>query len=317
MIANLFIDREGRLRSGWRFLIALVTLFAAFFVAEMLARGVSANVAIQNMITRPVAAAIMLAVFLWMSRVLDHAPDPAEYIGLGLGRRWGRDFGGGLLLGAVLVSACVAVIALVGGYHLEPGPPITVSRWAAVGVVAWVFFFGAITEELGFRSYPFYRLIESLGNLGALLPSEALKARARSIGAWSAILLLGGLFGAVHLSNPNATFWGFANTVLIGVFFGLLMVRTGSLWLLWGLHFGWNFTLGALYGLPVSGINQFSVLWTGRAGGPTWLTGGAYGIEASATASVFILLALVVAIGLPAGAHAKATSGIQNGVAGS
>lgn len=311
MIANIFIDREGRLRSGWRFLISLVTLFAAFFISEVLARGISANIAIQNMITRPVAAAIMLLVFLWMSRTLDHAPDPTEYIGLGLGRRWGRDFGGGLLLGAALVSACVGVIAVVGGYHFDPGPPLTVSRWAAAGAVAWVLFFGAITEELGFRSYPFYRLIESLGNLASLLPFQAIKDRGKSIGAWSAIILLGGLFGAVHLANPNATFWGFANTVLIGVFFGLLMVRTGSLWLLWGLHLGWNFTLGALYGLPVSGINLFSVLWTGRPDGPTWLTGGDYGIEASATATAAILLALIVLIRLPAGGHSKATAGIQ------
>ena len=122
----------------------------------------------------------------------------------------------------------------------------------------------------------------------------------RVIRAWAAILLLAGLFGAVHLANPNATFFGFANTVLIGVFFGLLMVKTGSLWLLWGVHFGWNLTLGALYGLPVSGINQFSVLWTGHAEGPMWLTGGAYGIEASATVSVLILVAIVVVAFLPA-----------------
>jgi hypothetical protein len=311
VIASLFIDREGRLRSGWRFLLAIITLFGAFFVTDVLGRSVSANIALQNMINRPVAAAIMFLVFLWMSRNLDHAPDPAEYIGLGLDRRWRRDFGGGLLLGATLVSACVGVIAIVGGFHFEAGPPLTVSRWTGVAVVAWIFFFGAILEELGFRSYPFYRLIESLANLASLLPFQAIKDRGKSVGAWSAILLLGGLFGAVHLANPNATFWGFANTVLIGVFFGLLMVRTGSLWLLWGLHLGWNFTLGALYGLPVSGLNQFSVLWIGRPGGPTWLTGGAYGIEASATATMAILLALIVLIRLPAGAYSKATSGIQ------
>jgi hypothetical protein len=126
-----------------------------------------------------------------------------------------------------------------------------------------------------------------------------------------AILLLAGLFGAVHLANPNATFFGFANTVLIGVFFGLLMVKTRSLWLLWGLHFGWNFTLGALYGLPVSGINQFSVLWTGRADGPTWLTGGAYGLEGSATASVLILVVIMIVAWLPRRPDTIPAAGIQ------
>src|SRR4029078_9315712 len=121
------------------------------------------------------------------------------------------------------------------------------SRWTAAGVVAWIFFFGALAEELGFRSYPFQRLIECLGNLAGLTPSSTVNNKSHVIGAWAAILILAGLFGAVHLANPNATFFGFANTVLIGVFFGLLMVKTGSLWLLWGVHFGWNFSLGALF----------------------------------------------------------------------
>ena len=312
MIANLFIDHEGRLRSGWRFLLALITLFGAFLISEIVAGGITANVGVRNMISRPLAAAIMLVVFLWMAKLVDHAPRPSTYIGLETRGAWPVYLLVGLVVGAALVSICIGLIATVGSYRIEVGPSLTVSRWTAVAVVAWVFFFGALAEELGFRSYPFQRLIECLGNLASMFSSAALQRNSRDIGAWVAILLLAGLFGAVHLANPNATFFGFANTVLIGVFFGLLMVRTGSLWLLWGVHFGWNFTLGALYGLPVSGINQFSVLWTGRADGPTWLTGGAYGIEASATASVLILLAIIIVALLPRRPDALPSPRIQS-----
>lgn len=299
MIASIFIDRDGRLRSGWRFLLAVITLFAAFLISEVVAGGFTKDAAIRNVISRPLAAAIMLAVFLWMAKLLDHAPRPAAYIGLGEDHAWKRDLLGGCGLGAALVSICIGVIAISGGYHVAPSPSLAVSRSTAVAVVAWIFFCGALAEELGFRSYPFLRLIECFEKLTLLIPSPTAKSHARSIGSWFAILLLAGMFGAVHLGNPNATFFGFANTVLIGVFFGLLMVKTGSLWLLWGVHFGWNFTLGALYGLPVSGINQFSVLWTGHADGPNWLTGGAYGIEASATATGVILVALLAVAWLP------------------
>jgi hypothetical protein len=61
----------------------------------------------------------------------------------------------------------------------------------------------------------------------------------------------------------------------------------------------------------VSGISQFSVLWTGRADGPAWLTGGAYGIEASATASVLILVAIIVVALLPERPNMPATRSIQ------
>lgn len=311
MIANIFIDGSGRLRSGWRFLLALITVIGAFAVSETIASGVTKDATFRNVISRPVATAIMLVIFLWMARVLDHAPQAATYIGLGTERPWAQHFLGGCVLGGALVSICIGVIALVGHFHVEPGPSLKVSRWTAAGFVAWIFVFGALAEELGFRSYPFQRLIEPLEKLAFLFPSPAVKNHARSIGSWAAILLLAGLFGAGHLGNPNATFFGAANTVLIGIFFGLLMVRTGSLWLLWGVHFGWNFTLGALYGLPVSGINQFSVLWTGRAEGPTWLTGGPYGIEASGPATVLILLAILVTAWLPPRMDAVAPSGIQ------
>lgn len=299
MIASIFIDRDGRLRSGWRFLLAAITLFTAFLISEVVAGGFTEDIAIRNVISRPVAAAIMLSVFLWMAKQLDHAPRPATYIGLEGERARIKDLLGGCVLGAMLVSICIGLIAIAGSYHVAPGPNLSVGRWTAVAVVAWIFFLGALAEELGFRSYPFLRLIECFEKLSGLIPSAAIRSHARAIGEWFAILLLAGLFGAVHLGNPNATFFGFANTVLIGVFFGLLMVKTGSLWLLWGVHFGWNFTLGALYGLPVSGINQFSVLWTGRADGPNWLTGGAYGIEASATATGVILSALTAVAWFP------------------
>jgi hypothetical protein len=94
-------------------------------------------------------------------------------------------------------------------------------------------------------------------------------------------------------------------------------MRTNSLWLLWGLHFSWNMTLGLILGLPVSGLRIFSVIHEASTPGPQWLTGGFYGIEASATATAIILLAIVVVARLASRADAPDLSGIQNGVAGS
>jgi hypothetical protein len=57
---------------------------------------------------------------------------------------------------------------------------------------------------------------------------------------------------------------------------------------------GWNATLGLLYGLPVSGLTAFSVIVQSRASGPEWLTGGDYGLEASATGTVIILAGIAL-----------------------
>jgi hypothetical protein len=46
--------------------------------------------------------------------------------------------------------------------------------------------------------------------------------------------------------------------------------------------------------LPVSGLRDFAVVVRGSAGGPLWLTGGDYGIEASAVGTAVILVGLAL-----------------------
>jgi hypothetical protein len=285
---NVFIGADGRLRPGWRFLIAVIVVVAAYYASALIAASFAHNLATFESINRPLAALILFAVFLFFSRVLDEATDPATYLGLSPRSSSLKEWIAGFFCGSLLVSAAIAMIALLGHYSVEARPPLNVSRWTAASVVTWILFAGAIAEELAFRSYPFLALRKALSNLSRLLWMK----RPGVIGSWGASIFTGLLFGVIHLGNPNATLWGFIDTVLIGVFFGIIMARTGSLWLLWGLHFGWNFSLGVLFGLPVSGVRQFSVLWSGSAQGPRWLTGGDYGIEASATVAILTLVTL-------------------------
>lgn len=67
---------------------------------------------------------------------------------------------------------------------------------------------------------------------------------------------------------------------------GLLLVRTGSLWLLFGYHFGWNACSGNLFGLMVSGMDVTHTVWVTTLSGSDWLTGGSYGFESSLPAVI-------------------------------
>ena len=107
------------------------------------------------------------------------------------------------------------------------------------------------------------------------------------------------MFGVVHLANPGASLWGLINTILIGVLLSIAYLRTRALWLPWGIHFGWNFALGLLFGLPVSGLRIFNVMVRTTVSGPPWVTGGNYGVEASATTVVVILIGVVMVWKLP------------------
>jgi hypothetical protein len=68
---------------------------------------------------------------------------------------------------------------------------------------------------------------------------------------------------------------------------------TRRLWFPWGIHWGWNFLQDGVFGMPNSGITSLPSWIRPIIRGPEWLTGGAFGIEASA---VSVLLSVAVGI---------------------
>jgi hypothetical protein len=110
-------------------------------------------------------------------------------------------------------------------------------------------------------------------------------------GAAATVLPMGVLFGLLHAGNPNATWFGIANTAGFGVLFGYAYVRSRDLWLPIGLHFGWNLVL-PLFGANLSGIkivNEVTghrMVWTA---GSLW-SGGEYGPEASVLTTGVLLV---------------------------
>ena len=93
------------------------------------------------------------------------------------------------------------------------------------------------------------------------------------------LVISSAIFGALHLTNPHATLMSAAGIFLAGLLLGYAYVRTGQLWCSIGLHIGWNFFEGVVFGFPVSGLATFRLLET-RISGPDLWTGGAFGPEA-------------------------------------
>ena len=95
-----------------------------------------------------------------------------------------------------------------------------------------------------------------------------------------AVLLSSCVFSFLHLANPNAESIGFvaAGLFLAGVFLAFGYLRTRQLWLPIGLHIGWNFFEGVLFGFPVSGLDYFHLTRIQISGPQIW-TGGSFGPE--------------------------------------
>lgn len=284
---NFFVNKAGRLRSGWRLAIFVVAFAIAAMIIEL-----AAKVAIRLVLRDAAegfldstAGYIVQAVVLFASAaivgwacggLLEGLPFRA--LGWANHRGWLRDFGLGSIIGAVSVLLAVLVGVIGGGYHCNLNsavPPYAIGK-ALLG--SGLLFIGAAAgEEMLFRGYPLQTL-----------------TRARL--AWLAIFLTSVPFAAAHLSNPNVVRGvTFANTALAGVWLAIAYLRTRSLWLPLGIHWAWNWTMGSVLGLPVSGITRLgpAPLFRFQDTGPAWLTGGAYGPEGGAICTVAILASMV------------------------
>jgi len=93
------------------------------------------------------------------------------------------------------------------------------------------------------------------------------------------VVISSAVFGALHLGNPNATWVSAVGIFFAGIYLAYAYIRTKQLWLSIGLHIGWNFFEGVVFGFPVSGLDIYALTRIHVTGPQVW-TGGAFGPEA-------------------------------------
>lgn len=170
----------------------------------------------------------------------------------------------GLLIGLAMFSAVMAVMALFGLYDFAWKGAASPVQAIALSIQS------GVMEEV-------------------LTRAIILRLLWRAFGPWVAFALSAAVFGALHLTNPNATpFAAVCIAVEAGVMLGAFYALTGRLWVSIGVHAAWNFTQGYLFGAAVSGtgFGPSIASSTARPDLPVILTGGSFGPEASLPALV-------------------------------
>ncbi len=274
-LRRFFYGPSG-LRAGWRLLIFVAVLSVLFSARGLIIRRTMHGLdeASRYVINQAARFLICLLASWIMTRIERRTI--ADY-----GLPWRRMFRGqfwlGALIGFAALSALLGVLRAVGVFDF--------GRVALHGAEIWKWgaLYGAVLLIVGFSEEFFYR-------------GYAQFTLSTGIGFWPAAILLNAFFGYGHYNNKGETWAGLVNVALGGLFFCLLLRRSGNLWMPIGFHAAWDWGQTFFYGVPDSGVVVPGHLFNSSFSGSAWLTGGSVGPEGSwLCTALFVVLWLVIA----------------------
>lgn len=269
---NLMLDTDRRLRNGWWMLAFIGFIALTRFVYKPLSDGLR-GLGLGEAWLEPIPFLLVLSA-TWA--VVRLRRERLSSVGFQLGPSWLRHVVLGTALGIGSLLLAVLLIAASGGVTLQLDPHRSV---AALAHGLYVFLFVALFEETLFRGFLFQRLVAGAG-------------------AWVAQLAFALLFAIGHWENPGMD--GVTKAVasielgLAAILLGLAYLRTGSLALPIGIHLGWNWAQGYVFGFGVSGTEHPGWWQPVFHSAPQWISGGEFGPEAS----VFGILVDILLIAL-------------------
>jgi len=274
---RIFRDADG-VRLGWRLFLFFALTFAvarmlgwlgqSFFV-DPLRGGLRLW---QEFYEEAISLAGVGVAALALARLENR---PVDVYGLPRRQAFGTKFWAGAVWGFGGISALLLLMHTVHVFDFGDivlhGPRVLrfAAFWGAYFVLVGLF------EEFLFRGYFQFALSERAG-------------------FWPTAILGSMMFGGVHLLNTDENAAGAFGAGLIGLFLCFTLLRTGTLWFAVGFHAAWDWGETFLYAVPNSGTTEPGHLLSPTLRGPTWLTGGIVGPEASALLLI-VMAALWVA----------------------
>jgi len=172
------------------------------------------------------------------------------------------EFLAGLLIGGLLISSTVAALHLFDVFAVTGR-----NDWTVILAPLAAAVLAGVLEELIIRGIVFRIAEEWFGSGIAIAGSAA-------------------LFGALHIPNPGSSVVSVIAIALeAGVMLAAAYMLTRRLWLPIGTHIAWNFVQGGIFGIATSGVATKGWLIS-TLSGPKYLSGGAFGAEASVVAIV-------------------------------
>lgn len=281
-------SQDNRPRAGWRifiFMLIFWTFSSTIFLVKPLLGEMTKREYLENY---SLIIVIILAISASLATLIARRyVDKRSFQSLGLARYGqGRDLLFGFFLSALMAMAFLGLTVLFGvvsiegiEFSLSAGGTDFLTIMATTSLLSLTLMLVehvlvGYWEELVFRGYLFQNMREGMGLILAIVISCL-------------------LYGLIHATNPNATM--LSSAIIVG--FGFLRIygylSTGMLWLSMGMHMGWNFFQGPIFGFAASGHEKATLVQL-TISGPDWLSGGSFGPEGSVLILPILVLALFI-----------------------
>lgn len=285
---------EKRLKAGWRILIFLILfwiLAALSLVIKPLFGDITKGEYLNNyslVIVGILSVAATISVYISRKYL-----DKKSFISLGLTRNKQtiRDLFFGFLLSGIMAGLFMLLLSSfnlveINGLNIGKNDTVLQNEFSFINFMKIVSV-GSLSilliehilvgywEELVFRGYILQNMVDGMGFKIAVIISCV-------------------IYGLIHAANPNATLLSSSIIVLFGFLRIYGYSLTKMLWLSMGMHIGWNFFQGPIFGFAASGHKKTTLLDIYLISDKEWLTGGEFGPEGSVLIIPIILIALLV-----------------------
>ena len=123
----------------------------------------------------------------------------------------------------------------------------------------------------------------------------ALTYFAKRHGIVLAIIISNIAFVLPHMGVAGFDLLTAINIFLIGTLFAIIFLKYDNIWVNGTVHATWNFLMGPVLGLDVSGFSTFSLLKLAKLS-PNILNGGSYGPESSLIVTIVVIIAIFITL---------------------
>lgn len=280
LITNIFLNsNEHRLRAGWRILIFIIFSILMSRIFSKLALSIVGDLDKTESaywFSRGIVVIVASTLGVWFVRKYFDKKTFTS-LGLRLDSLAVKDFFVGLVISGIMIGTIFIIFLISGLLEIKEISWSGSSISAVFEILLWFFGIGLAvgwSEELAFRGYLLQNMKDGMGLLWAVLISCI-------------------LYGLLHMSNPNSTILSGSLIAVFGYLRIFGWLRSGQLWLSMGMHAGWDFFQGPIFGFPVSGMNTESLVKHNILG-PDWITGGSFGPEAGVAVIPVIMFGLII-----------------------